>query len=260
MSKGKEVINDSTERKLPYSMDNYLHANRFDIIIKIVYMHFHVVIKHIPICILLSYTEHLRAWNDFKEFCDDKDPRMNDYYKSCKPMNSTEDILASYHNIIDNLRNYGFNPSKSSIPVDVNRFLINGAHRLTSSIAFSQSVCIQHLSYKKVFTFDYKFFLRLGLQKRVIEMTVLEYLKIQLHLKLTSQVFIVSLFSKDEDKETNMRSILRNKCSRDGAIVYEKDVVITKLGMKQLIIHMYGLQPWIKAKINNMKNSFLNQI
>jgi hypothetical protein len=75
----------STERKLPCSMDNYLHANRFDIIIKIVYMHFHVVIKHIPICILLSYTEHLRAWNDFKEFCDDKDPRMNDYYKSCKP-------------------------------------------------------------------------------------------------------------------------------------------------------------------------------
>ena len=88
-------------------------------------------------------------------------------------------------------------------------------------------------------SFEYKFFLHLGLQKRVIEMTVLEYQKIQLHLNLTSQVSIVSVFSKGEDKETNMRSIIRNKCSRDGFIVYEKGVVITKLGMKQFIIHMY---------------------
>ena len=196
-------------------------------------MYFHVVMKQIPQCILLSYTEHLRVWNGFKEYCDDKDPRMNDYYKSCKPKNSAEDFLTSYHNLIENLRNYGFNPSKSSIPVDVNGFLLNGAHRLASSI-----VCIQHL------------------QKRVIETVVLEYLKIQLHLNLTSQVSMLSLFSKNEDKEKHMRSILRNKCSRDGFIVYEKDVVITKLGMRQLIIHMYGIQSWIKAKINNMKNKF----
>jgi hypothetical protein len=214
-------------------------------------MYFHVVIKHIPQCILLSYSEHLRVWNGFKEFCDDKDPRMNDHYKSCKPKN-----LTSYHNHLDNLRNYGFNPSKSSIPVDVNGFLINGAHRLVSSIVLSQPVCIQHLSYKKVFTFDYNFFHNLGLQNRVIGMVVLEYLKIQLHLNLSSQVSILSLFSKDENKEKTMRSILRNKCSRDGFIIYEKDVVITQLGMKHLIIHMYGLQSWIIAKINNMKNTF----
>jgi hypothetical protein len=178
---------------------------------------------------------------------------MNDYYKSCKPKNSKEDFLKSYHNLIDNLRDYGFNPSKSSIPVDVNGFLINGAHRLASSIVLSQSVCVQHLSYKKDFTFDYKFFLSRGLQKSVIEM---EYLKIQLHLNLTSQVTILSLFAKDEEKEKTMRSILRNKCSRDGFIVYEKDVVVAKLDMKQLIIHMYGLQTLIQAKINNMKNKF----
>ena len=102
-------------------------------------------------------------------------------------------------------------------------------------------------------SFEYKCVLRLGLQKRVIEMTVLEYLKIQLHLKLTSQVSIVSLFSKDEDKETNMRSIIRNKYLRDGFIVYEEGAVITKLGMKQFIMHMYEQQSCIKAKINNMK-------
>jgi hypothetical protein len=87
-------------------------------------------------------------------------------------------------------------------------------------------------------------------------MVVLEYLKIQLHLNLSSQVSILSLFPKDEDKEKTMRSILRNKCSRVGFIVYEKDVVITRLGMKNLIIHIYGLQSWIIAKINNMKNTF----
>jgi hypothetical protein len=116
------------------------------------------------------------------QFCDGKDPRMNDYYKPCKPQNSTEDFLTSYHNLIDNSRNYGFNPSKSSIPVEVNAFLISGAQRLASRIVLSQPVCIQHLSYNKVFTFDYMFFHSLGLQKRVIEMVMLEYLKLQLHL------------------------------------------------------------------------------
>jgi hypothetical protein len=47
-----------------------------------------------------------------------------------------------------------------------------------------------------------------------------------------------------------------SECSRDGFIVYEKDVFVTKLGMKQLIIHMYGLQTWIQAKINTMENKF----
>ena len=236
--------------------DIYLHANRFDLIIKIVYMYFHVVIKHVPQCILLSYTEHIRVWNGFKETCNDKNPRMNGYYRSCKPKTSKEEFLKSYHKLVDNLRDYGFNSSKSSIPVDVNGVLINGAHRLSSSIVLSQSVCVQHLSYKKDFTVNYKYFHSRGLQKSVIEMVVLEYLKIQLHLNLTSQVTILSLFSKDEKKEKTMRSILRNKCSRDGFIVYEKDVFVTKLGMKQLIIHMYGLQTWIQAKINNMKDIF----
>ena len=36
---------------------------------------------------------------------------MNDYHKSCKPKNSTEYVLSSYHNLIDNLRNYGCNLS-----------------------------------------------------------------------------------------------------------------------------------------------------
>lgn len=159
--KEMEVINESTQRTLPCSMerrDIYLHANRFDLIIKIVYIYFHVVIKHIPQCILLSYTEHIRVWNGFKEFCNDKDRRMNDYYKACKQKNSKEDFLKSYHNLTDNLRNHGFNPYTSSIPVDVNGFLINGAHRLASIIVLSQSACVQHLSYKKVFMVDYKFF------------------------------------------------------------------------------------------------------
>ena len=168
-------------------------------------MYFHVVIKHVPQYILLSHTEHIRVWNGFKQFCNDKDPRMNDYYKSCKPKNSKADFLKSYHNLIDKLRDYGFNPSKSSIPVYVNDFLINGDHRLASSIVLSQSVCVQHLSNKKDFSVDYKYFHRRGLQKSVIEMVVLEYLKIQLHLNLTSQVTILSLFSKDEEKEKTMR-------------------------------------------------------
>jgi hypothetical protein len=44
-----------------------------------------LAVKREHVLEMLSYTEHLRVWNGFKEYCDDKDPRMNDYYKSCKP-------------------------------------------------------------------------------------------------------------------------------------------------------------------------------
>jgi hypothetical protein len=66
--------------------------------------------------------------------------------KKKKNRNSAEDFLTSFHNLIENLRNNGFNPSKSSIPVDANVFLVNGAHRLASSIVLSQPICIQHVS------------------------------------------------------------------------------------------------------------------
>jgi hypothetical protein len=49
----------------------------------------------------------LIVWNGFNELYDDKDPRMNDYDKSCKPKNSTEDFQTSNHNLIYNLRSYG---------------------------------------------------------------------------------------------------------------------------------------------------------
>jgi hypothetical protein len=82
--------------------------------------------------------------------------------------------------------------------------------QLSSSIVLSQSVCVQHLSYKKDFRVNYKYFHSRGLQKSVIEMVVLEYLKIQLHLNLTSQVTIcgVSGICTDDLKFISLYNIL----------------------------------------------------
>lgn len=232
--------------------DMYFHANRFDIIIKVVYMYFHVVLKHVPKCILLAYTEHLRILNGFKEHCFDQDDRKIGYSKLCPPKISSEDYVTSYQNFISNVANVGINPSQNSICVDKNGFLVNGAHTLSSSIVLSQPVYVQHLSYVNMFAYDYMFFQTRGLQTTISDMVLLEFMKIQLKLNLTSQISILALFSHDEEKAKIMRSILRSKCSKDGFIIYEKEVDITKRGIPELAMHMYGLQSWILAKIRNI--------
>lgn len=232
--------------------DMYFHANRFDIIIKVVYMYFHVVLKHVPKCILLAYTEHLRILNGFKEHCFDQDDRKIGYSKLCPPKISSEDYVTSYQNFISNVANVGINPSQNSICVDKNGFLVNGAHTLSSSIVLSQPVYVQHLSYVNMFAYDYMFFQTRGLQTTISDMVLLEFMKIQLKLNLTSQISILALFSHNEEKAKIMRSILRSKCSKDGFIIYEKEVDITKRGIPELVMHMYGLQSWILAKIRNI--------
>lgn len=232
--------------------DKYLHSNRFDIIIKVVYMYFHVVLKHVPKCILLAYTEHLRILNGFKEHCFDQDDRKNGYSKLCPPKNSNENYLTSYHNFISDIANFGLNLSQYSISVDKNGFLVNGSHTLSSSIVLSHPVYVQHLKYENMFAYDYMFFQTRGLQTTISDMVLLEFMKIQLKLNLTSQISILALYSHNEEKAKIMRSILRSKCSKDGFISYEKEINITKRGIQEFVIHMYGLQSWIEAKIRNM--------
>lgn len=232
--------------------DNYLHANRFDIIIKVVYMYFFVALKHVPKCILLAYTEHLRILNGFKEHCFDQDDRKPGYSKLCPPKNSNEDYLTSYHNFISDIANVGQKPSHHSISVDKSGFIVNGAHALSSSIVLSHPVYVQHLSYENMFPYDYMFFQTRGLQTNISDMVFLEFMKIQIKINMTPQISILALFSHNEEKAKIMRSILRSKCSKDGFIIYEKEIDITKRGMRELVIHMYGLQSWVLTKIRHM--------
>ena len=237
--------------------DRYLHAHRFDVIVKIVYAYFIVFKEQVPNCITAAYTEHIRVWNSYREYCEDIDQQtMTDFNKTCKPKENKDDFVLSFHNLIRNIKQNGFNNSISIIPVDKSGFLINGAHRLSASIVLSKPAAFKRMTYTESYKNNFEFFQMRGFTTELTDLVLLEYMKIQLALNISSQVSIMTIFSTNLEKEVAMRRIFRKYCSRDGKTLYEKNATITVLGMKQLITHMYGLQPWLSTNISNMEYLF----
>ena len=235
---------------------NFLHWQRFDVIIKMVYAFFYSTNKHVPDIFERAYTEHLRVWNRFLESCS-KPPYWFDSIVPCQEKKNKSDFVSSFHNTITSIQKNGFRSDASQIPVDKGGIILNGAHRVAAATVLSKNVTFQHVNTSYVEDWDYQYYQKLGLSKTLTDISMLEWMKIQLDLtRLTSKVFILSVFSTDPGKDKDMRKIVLEKCSKDKGILYEKNVTVNKLGMNQLITHMYGNQSWLGVKIDHILSLF----
>lgn len=236
---------------------NFLHWQRFDVIIKMVYAFFYSIDKHVPDIFERAYTEHLRVWNRFQEYCSHIKPYWFDSALPCKDKKNKSDFVSSFHDTITSIQKNGFRSDTSQIPVDKGGIILNGAHRIAAATVLSKNATFQHTNTSYIDPWDYLFFQKSGLTNNLTDISMLEWMKIQLELpRLTSKVFILSVFSTDPAKDKNMRKIVLEKCSNDNGILYEKNITVNKLGMSQLVTHMYGNQPWIEDKIDHMLSIF----
>ena len=231
----------------------YLHSERFDILIKMVYVYYYTVVKAVPGPILLAYTEHLRVWNGFHENCAKNDKRRFDSFIPCRGKKTATDFISSFQNTIDNIEKQGFMSNTSQIPLDNTGFVLNGAHRLAASVILGKKATFQHLDYTRQFGWNYTFFSKKGLSNKLACLMMLEWMKIQVLLpRLKRKVSIISIISSNSKTEKQMREIVMEKCSVDKGILYEHEINVTKLGMRQLMNHLYGNQHWLGAKISEM--------
>ena len=235
------------------SPDAYLHSDRFDIIVKMVYAYFYSVVKFVPDSIKLAYTEHLRVWNHFDEKCAINDKRWFDAKIPCKDKKNISDYISSFHHTIESIQKHGFESNTSQIPVDVTGFALNGAHRLAAAIILGKNVTIQHLNYKKHYDQNYKFYMEKGLSTNLANLVMLEWMKIQTKLpNLNTTVSILAIYLNKPSKNKEMREIVNEFCSKDNNILYEQQVIINRFGIKQLITHLYGNKPWLRSKQREM--------
>lgn len=212
----------------------YLNARRFDVIVKSVYAYFFLIMKNVPKCIQNAYVEHLRVWNNFREYCNDLDPRWSDYYKKCEEKKTKKDFITSFHRTMECIEKEGFNLSLSQIPLSKNGVIANGAHRLATGVILSKKMYFQQLNYRFNRIWDFLFFQDRGLSTTVTDTVLMEWMKIQYKLKLLSQVSIISLFTDSARDATNIRHIVRHKLSRDEMILYEKSLMVTNLDISYL--------------------------
>ena len=107
------------------------------------------------------------------------------------------------------------------------------------------------------FKWNYLFFKKIGLKRNISDLAMLEWMKLQLKLpQVSRKVFILSIFSDSRSMDDSVRKIVSQKCSIDNGILYEKTISLTKLGISQLVRHMYGNQPWLPGKIQDLLSLF----
>ena len=236
---------------------DHLNFLRFDVIVKLVYAYYYSKHNFVPDIFTHAYREHLQVWNKFKESCKNTHPQWFDASVPCKNKTSENDFVSSFHNTIDSIREYGFEPNTSQIPTDVNGVILNGAHRLAAATILSQNATFQYFNTSTLNKWSYLYFEEKGLQKNISDLVMLEWMKLQLNLpQVASKVFILSVFSDSRNKDDSVRKIVSQKCSKDNGILYEKTISVNELGMGQLVRHMYGNQDWLPGKIQEMVSLF----
>ena len=216
---------------------NFLIASRFDIIVKIIYAYFYLKNdKIVPQIFQDAYTEHLLVWNHFQE---DK-------------KNSQTDFIYAFHRVIESIKANGFVSEYGRIPVYANGFPVNGAHRIAAAVALSENVTFEQ-SQKQPNQWDYSYFLSLGFKLELADAVMMQWMALQRTLSISNKmVFILSVFSTKAELTDKMYQIVKNKCSLDNDILYERTINLNRLGIEQLIRHLYGNQNWIETKIKQM--------
>ena len=224
---------------------NLLHSYRFDIIVKIIYAYFFSKNGFVPQIIQDAYTEHIRAWNLYKE----------------GEKQNNADFINAFHKTIDSIKENGFVSEYGAIPVNKSGFPFHGAHRIAAAVALSKNVTVKLVKRRagQPRRWGYSFFLSRGFRIDLADMVMMQWMTIQQQLPIRNKmVFILSLFSNKAGFRDEMYQIVKDKCSLDKGILYEKAIKVNKLGMEQLVRHVYGNQNWIGAKIQRMVSKVIN--
>jgi hypothetical protein len=174
------------------------------------------------------YLEHIRAFNNFYE----ENPLKK------KP----QDFLDAANNLIISLKANSFDYKNSIIPVNKDFELYDGAHRLSFCSYLKKKVYLTKVEHKD--KFDYTFFQKMGLNKNVEELGVLEY------VKYNDNAYIVNIFPViNEIYDSQIVKILE----RYGFVYYKKTISITHNGMINLKKINYRNEDWI----GNYSNDFV---
>lgn len=214
---------------------NLLKFNRFDVAAK------HLVLRHFDKKYITGfglgvYAEHLKVWNNFKEY-DNPDK------------NSLESFVETFVEINESIKENGYDPNLPPVPVNKDGYLLNGAHRLASCIYNNKEINYEETDDPKAGQEDCTsyFFRNIGLDNKVCDAIAIEYAKIK------PNTFIVTLFPAATVRN-NMHDI-RQILMEHGEVIHEKGAVLKGHGPLNLIRQMYDGESW-GGDLSNGFNGF----
>lgn len=210
----------------------FLLNNRFDLIFKYIF---------------IKYFE-IKNTNFFKDLYFNSIEAFNDFYEYDGSKISKEDFYESFINLIDSIKNNGFNENLGVIPVDENYQILDGAHRLAICAFYDVKVPIVKAKNKSR-NFNYDFFNKRNLHFKDQDFGALEY------VKLNKNAYIVNLHSITN---TGHDDEVENILNKYGFVFYKKNVYLNPNGYLHLKLISYGFRNWnrMESWIGDYNNNF----
>ncbi len=236
---------------LQYQPLDLVNSQRFDVMAKYLYA------KHRELGVKSNWAQkvygaHLKVWGNLQEFLPLPSFPHFDCAKEYTKKSGLQEFLNAFHNILDSVKNDGFDMNKSVIPIHTNRELIDGSHRLAAALVYDTPVLCKVFDETKNISIKYhrhnasaevfkqkKVFLQGGLKEKYLDAMAFEY------VNLKHNTYIVAIFPSTRGQHGKIRNIL----STQGSIIYEKDIYLENNGPLNFMRLLYEEDDWIGGKI-----------
>lgn len=149
---------------------------------------------------------------------------------------SLEKFFSVFDELIDNFKEYGFDASKSLIPIGCDNIILDGAHRIACAIYFNKKVSVIRFPQFSV-CFDYRYF-----RKRRLSEEMLEYMAITYSRYSIGELYLACLWPvSSEEKRPQAVELIR----KGHDIVLDTTVDLTKNGLRNFMLQIYQHQDWV---------------
>lgn len=196
------------------------HPLRFDLMIKFLYVKYRECGIDIPF-IRDLYALHLKQSD-------------GSYFEADGRKHSLECYVNSFHEIIDSIRNYGFDPDQTIIPVNSDKQVLDGAHRVAACAYFDKAVTVAEFDHSHDFSYNY-FLRHRKMPQEFLDFTALHF------CMLNKNAYILNLRSVADGFDTEVEDIIK----RYGSIYYKKEIFFTFTGNLLREYTFYKTEKWI---------------
>lgn len=212
-----------------------ISRKRLDIIAKLKY------IENIEKCLNCTfynqlYKRHIEAFS-------------NGTYTECgtESKNTIDKYIETFDELIEDIKNNGFNEQKSLIPVGKENSILDGAHRTSTCIYYNKPIKIVKFKDIEV-DFDAEFF-----KKRLLNIEYIEYL-VKEYCKLKENTYVFCVWPRAKKKREIEKEILDNT-----DIIYSKEIELSYNGYRNLMIQIYSKYDWA-GNIDNHFNGIYKKL
>lgn len=204
-----------------------LTHNRIDIIYKLLYIMYNKILPEFSYQI---YKQHLSIITNGL------------FIESGQEKKGLDSYIKSFNQILKSLKNKGFDPNISSVPLSNRQSVINGAHRVAASIYLNKKVFCTNTS-NPISIYDYKYFKDRGLDDQILEFGVLKY------IELKSNIFLALIWPSANKKINYLKSFSN--------VIYEKKFKLNQNGAHNFLAQVYKEQKWIGSFENGYGGSYV---